>query len=410
MKVPRVLAVLGTVFALAAGVAAVNAPAAESASPGVPVLATGHVSFAAGVSSAQVLAFAQPDQEALGKLPNNKFMETPLMASADVGSDGNFTLSSDPASIPAVDEAADGMVNVEAVVVSGGQQLTYAFSATPSGGKWVSLTSGDPATAALDFNMAGGTAVNAKYSPTKWLNENGRLATSKTTRFAPSTLMPASTRLQKIASTSATTDATAAGVPICGIYGTSTYYKARPEHFVNVYDDGSANAHVGEGQSSTHTLGIAVELSGGGFGASGTASISRNASTNVTSADRAHSHGYWNKVNYRLYTNTCAQRLEKKPVSFYDFISADIDSDVLYDSQNNSCGDKSNGDVWDTTDATAVTFGGGVDLGGINVSAHSGYGKSVNIHYKFTQRGSMGGSSSFGPLQSAKVSASRFTC
>src|SRR4051812_43032086 len=124
MKVPRVLAVLGTVFALAAGVAAVNAPAAESASPGVPVLATGDVSFAAGVSSAQVLAFAQPDQEALGKLPNNKFMETPLMASADVGSDGNFTLSSDPASIPAVDEAADGMVNVEAVVVSGGQQLT----------------------------------------------------------------------------------------------------------------------------------------------------------------------------------------------------------------------------------------------------------------------------------------------
>lgn len=390
-------------------------PSASGRVTPLPTLATGHVQFAAGVSSGQVLAFADPNQTTAAKGQAGALLPTPLIASADVASDGSFTLQTDPSKLPTSTEASDGTVNVEAVVVSGGQELSYFFPATPvttaDGVVFASTSTVGAKTPDLQFDMSTGSALNARYSPTKWLNSNGHTSdafAAKTSRA--SALGAATPALQKMAASAGTVTATTDEVGLCGLLTLTPDDNGRHEHFVNVYDDGSTDTHIAEGGGSTHTLGIAVQLIGGGWTGSGTANISRSSDTKVTSKDRQHSWGYWNKVNYRPYRDTCTHRDIEKAIGFYDLISADIDGSVQYDFYTASCGQKAKGDQWDTTDATAATFGGGVGVAGINVSAQAGYRTSVNIHMKFLEGGSVRGTSSSGPLNSSKVDSSTFPC
>jgi hypothetical protein len=216
--------------------------------------------------------------------------------------------------------------------------------------------------------------------------------------------------LQKMAASVGTVTATDTEAAACGLLTLTPDDTGRHEHFVNVYDDGSTDTHIAEGGGSTHTLGIAIQLTSGAWSGSGTSNISRSSDTKVTSRDRQHSWGYWNKVNYRPYRDTCTHRNIEKAIGFYDLISADIDGSVQYDFYNDSCGQKSKGDTWDTTNATAATFGGGVSVAGISVSAQSGYRSDVNIHMTFLEGGSVRGTSSSGPVNSSKVDSSTFPC
>jgi hypothetical protein len=197
-------------------------------------------------------------------------------------------------------------------------------------------------------------------------------------------------------------DGIAPDIPICGIYWDGTTDKNNPEHFTNIQTMSGIPEKVTESSSATHTLGIAVKYSGQGWSTDGTSSISRSAST---SASETHSKPYstFNGVNFRNYSNTCAQRAEKHPYSFYDILTADGRpiGTVWFD----HCGNHAKNSDWDTGTASNKTYGAGADLGVINVSAHSGYSSSLNLHYTFNVKGEVCGNSSNGPAQSSLVEA-----
>jgi hypothetical protein len=76
----------------------------------------------------------------------------------------------------------------------------------------------------------------------------------------------------------------------------------------------------------------------------------------------------------------------------------------------NSCDGKDKDDTFDTGSTSAATFGGGVDVGPINVSAHTGYGTSENIHYHFLRHGEIAGNNPLGPINSSKIEVDEFAC
>jgi hypothetical protein len=386
---------------------------ANGASPTLPVLATGQITFPVGATSGQVMAFAMPSPETMtADSPGDQLAE-PLIASADVGNDGTFTLRADPAEVPAANKS-DGIINVQAVAVSGGEQQSFFFPATLAGTTTAAktfvstTTSRKPKTANLRFNMRGGSATNTRYSPTKWTGPNGHhVAASKAA--GTNTTMRVTPKLQSIATAVSDDDTATTDATTCIVFA-GDKYPAKPEHFMNAYTDnnGTASVHVAEGSSSHHTLGLAVLQSNGSWAASGSDSISRSSDTSAVSADRQHSWAYWNKVNYQQFTLSCTGHTWRGPIGFYDILAGDLDGQVDMLWLVNSCGVKLKGDTWDTGSATSTTFGTGVDIGPVSLSAQSGFGTSENIHYTFLKKGEMAGNSGLGPVQSSKVEADEF--
>jgi hypothetical protein len=141
---------------------------ANGSSPGPPVLATGRVVFPAGASTGQVRVFADPNQNQLNRAKTGSSLSVPLVASANVASDGSFTLRLDPATLPPNTLQPDGSVNLEVIAVSGGRQqvffLPVELARTSTGTKvFVSTsTGGRPATPRLRFDLRGGSATDAK--------------------------------------------------------------------------------------------------------------------------------------------------------------------------------------------------------------------------------------------------------
>lgn len=411
----RTLCVLSATSLAVTGLLVANGPA-QSATVSQPVLATGTITFPAGASTGQVLAFADPSPATINKDTTSTPLPTTLVSTAQAAGDGSFSLAVDPAAIPSSTKLPDGSVNIEAVAVSGGQQQVFFFPAsliqTSAGPAFVSVsTSTKPQTPNLLFNMASGTTVNAKYSPAKFMAPSGRLVSAaKAAATTRSRITPASPKILSLAKLAAT-DVVVDAPDTCDFIPGTKYF-GRPEHFVNVYTDNNdtASAHVSESSTATHTLGVGITRNGGAsWSVSGSSSITRSSTTGVTSANRTRAWGYWNKVNYQDMRNTCGYTI-RKAIGFYDMISADIDGSVAMIWLTTSCGRHAKGDQWDTGGATAATFSGGVDIGPINVSAQTGFATSENVHYTFLKAGSISGNDTGGPVQSSKVEVDEFAC
>lgn len=406
------VAVLATMAMAAVGISSTSS--ADGATTGPPTLATGHISYAAGVSTGQVMILVDPNNVTISKDTTGATLATPMLASADVGSDGNFTLTLDPATVPSSDKMPDGSINVEAVAVSGGQQLPFFFEATPvltpTGTQWISISNVGTKTADLQFNMASGTVVNAKYSPTKWLNADGRqTSASKLRATSASMTTKVSPTMQKMSeSVAAGTSATTTDLQ-CGLIPLSPV-TSHGEHFINLYTDGSSKTHLAELVGTTHTLGIAVEGSDGSFHAGGTSNVSESNSVKSTSPDYQHSHDVWNKVFYRPFTDTCIHKVIKKGIGWNDLVAGDLDGPVSYVFFTASCIVKDNHALWDTEQATSATFSFGVTVGGVGLSAQSGYKDDTNLHIEMLEHGSIRGSSSAGVIFSSKLDTSTFGC
>ena len=70
-----------------------------------------------------------------------------------------------------------------------------------------------------------------------------------------------------------------------------------------------------------------------------------------------------------------------------------------------NCASHASGTVWNTGSAKTVTYGTGVTLSIISLSAQSGYSTSVNLQCKFNKAGEICGNSTQGPAESSAVEA-----
>src|SRR5215212_2277361 len=112
MKPQSIVPGLAMALTLGIGGVALSSPTASGASPGLPLLATGTITFPAGASTGQVLVFADPNQATLKHDTDGAPLTVHLVASANAASDGSFTLTLDPATLPANTVQPDGSVNL----------------------------------------------------------------------------------------------------------------------------------------------------------------------------------------------------------------------------------------------------------------------------------------------------------
>ena len=391
--------------AVVAGLLSSNTAAASAGSP--PVLATGTITFPAGAASGQVLAFADPNQATLMRTATGQTLKLALVSSANAAPDGSFTLTLDPATVPPSRVMPDGSINMDVIAVSGGRQQVYflpvKLTHTATGAAFVSITTSPaPATPRLSFDMSGGSATNVRYDARRWLSDSGRLLPAKTVAtLSADTTVPATPTTASIAAAVAADTSPAA---LCLLHP-GDRIEGRPEHFVNAYTDNNdaATVHVTESTTATHTLGVAVDF-GGTWHQSGAANISKTDGASATSTDRQVSWSYWNKVNYRKFFDSCIGRYQR-PTGFYEILDASRGGrvDMLWLSA--SCGVHDAGSKWNTQDATAATFGTGVDLPVVKVSAQTGFGSDENVHYTFDHKAEIVGNDVRGPVHSSKVEA-----
>jgi hypothetical protein len=345
---------------------------------------------------------------------------------ADVTNEaGAFDISVASTSLPTwVKDREHGFVNLVLNAVAGDRTLTYAFSRSTDtgGGTWMSpsvtAASTAPESTMLHLDMGAETAWDEADDPSEWTTgaDGSTGSTSRQAmRFRGAAVAPTTAAQRRIVG------ALGRAMDVHGVDRTDSmrrdelavaeipqcwqYYEGddlnNPERFLNLHGVQGIPETATQSATATHTLGVGVYTSGGGWGQSGTQSIARSASGSA-STTRNTSYSLYNRVNYRIYRYTCAGT-HRKPWNFYDVVTDD-GAYVLY-VRFTYCGRNAAGDNWDSGSATNITWGNGVDLGPVKVSAQSGYSSSLNVHFHFNRDGYVCGSDREGPLQSSQVGA-----
>lgn len=429
MKKLRILA------ATAVGLTALTAPASTgwaargvSDHPDASTVISGFISDnGAPLGKASVLVWAWPDQRTRGHLKKGDSLRLYPVGAALTSSDGAFRVDAAPGSLPKSVTSRHGIVNFELDAVDGDRTLTYRFSARAAGGRsgsarrWRPLPTpsaamkGAPATFRGDIGSR--LAWISTDSPQTWVDDRGKLVSHRDAAEAErASVGPSTQRYAAMAadlrSYVAERGASAIGnadfgrvfahrAP-CHITLTGTVLN-KVEHFVNIETMPGIPETITEEGGATHTLGVGINVGGDGWSAGGTASITRTSDSEVDVTDN-NPHTETNLVDYQNFTNQCAGRLEKDPWKFADMLTSDGHA-IAATWYTASCGNHSAGTNWNTSDATAITFAGGVDLGVVNVSAQSGYKTSENLHYHFNTDGEVCGNNVEGPLSSSGVEA-----
>jgi len=396
-------------------VAAKTPPGNRSASPtnsssaASEVLATGRVLDAGqDLRGAKVTVFAVPDAKAINQAGSLRMMP---LDQTRTGRSGAFTLKADLAALdaPYVDTA--GGIDLSVMVSDRTRSITWERTVFPRKADVPRFT----------FDLGRGTAEEAGNSPRTWV-------TNKGTRFGPARAYRASqtgvTRplvgIQRYARTyfnagpaerqlllrplskASLLSPTVAAREECGYYYWGGLYKTnRKEKYLNVYSEAGIPVTLKQGASgsTSHTMGVAVELNGN-WSTSGTTTESYNQS--VTQNGVINS-SVGNRVNYRQQFQMCFPGSKWKQYSMYDWLT-DF-AQVAHVNTGNNCSPKSAGSDWNTGSAKNVTYGAGVDLPAINVSAQSGYGSSQDMTFKFNVAGKICGNNSQGPIHSSQVDA-----
>jgi len=310
-------------------------------------------------------------------------------------STGHYSVSmASPDSIPAMYKETSGSVSVEVDVITGGKYMVTSDSVVynRTAGVWkdaetgVSIASGSGE--AVDFGT--GTTKN-----TSKLDAGGSsLASGAMTYHGDAT-------------------ATAAGTGTC-TWSASTMHYGRPEHFMNVNSWRGGKAEVTEASSASHTLGIGVTADGFTTlkaGGTVTLSLTANSGTSV-SAGRLVNEALYNKTNVRDYKLVCPLGPtgdgRRRPVSNYSFLDGSLEHNITHTYYFSSCQGLRAHQTFSTTTAHQSTIGHGFDIGPINVSAQSGFGKSVRLVFNGTQNGFVCGSNQSGPLSSGRLDSRSF--
>ena len=416
-----ILRLSGLALALAASPVLVTAPAApgmttsgsataEALPGGRSATQTVNASAASGVvtnngrpeAGADVVLIAWPSQRVLDRVPEGGTAPLHILGAATTDEDGRFSIDVAPARLPAWTKSRDARVDLELQVANDSRQLyfNYTVEAVPiaqgrrTGRLWAALASASVsrlrAAPNMRFDLGRATGWDVTNNPARWLdgkgNPYGRARAALAAKVA-------------VTSRTARMDSLLRGRDDCQ----ATVGPLIPnlkEHFLNVYAWRGAKGRVTQSSGVDHTLGVGVKVSGqGGWSASGTNTKSFSASA---SQGKVVNSSVWNRVNYRDYGNTCSVLTYRRPVGYYDLLSNDW-APVAHPRFTASCSTKLAGADWDTGSARNRTYGTGMDIGPISVSAQSGYTTRMNLHFDFTRKSRICGNSNKGLVDSSEL-------
>lgn len=424
MHVRRVVALWAL---LAPMVMSVGTVGAQAATGDGFVVAAGVVQFdGSPVAGASVAALAEPGSAALSAAGHTGMPPVPL-GEATTGANGGFVVTGALTSLPLGYTNSDRGVNIDVVATNGARSITWMYTlyaATGRAGVMESVRATNlPSTGKLSdgriaplthFDLGNGHAWDIGDDPAHWIGPNGREIGVAGRDAAARVAVEGPSRMTAYAHAYLQADvlmrqrmlrATTAARPTvpdltCTIYRTNSWRTNVQEHYMNVYSVSGIPVTVTEGtsSSSTHTMGVAA-LSGSSLSASGTNSVTfAIGSSQAGVADSTVN----NRVNYRLWVNTCDPKSYWKPYSLYDFLT-----DWSYAGHVNysHCSPKAAGNDWFTSTAADATYSAGVSFPGLSLSAQSGYSSSQRLDYNFNVAGMICGSNIQGPAQSSLVSA-----
>lgn len=383
--------------------ASVDLPGARSGSREVSSsIAAGVVTDRGRVApGADVVLLAWPSQQVLDRVRQGGTAPLHVVGSATTDRLGRFAIDLDPARLPAWTKDRRARVDLELQVADASRQLYFHYTALAvpgpqrarTGTTWAAAASasGSRPGAAPDmrFDLGRATGWDLANDPATWLDEQGRpYGKARAAQAAAVAVTQRTGRLDALLRRRDDCHATV-GPLITNL----------KEHFLNVYAWSGAKGTVTQAAGVDHTLGVGVKVSGGGWSGSGTSTESFGASA---SQGNVVNSSAWNRVNYRDYGNTCSVVTYRRPVGFYDLLSNDW-ARVSHTRFTASCSTKLKGADWDTGSAKNRTYGTGMDIGPLNVSAQSGYTSKMNLHFDFTQRSRLCGNSDAGLVASSEV-------
>ena len=408
-----IISTLATISSLSYSVA-MSAPAGAVDAP-VPLLAQGTVSsHGAPAPGADLVAIAWPSQSELQKLSKGDIVATLPIAATKTTADGRFSLRIDPDTLPLAYRGSDGRTDIQLIAADSTSELEWNFTAfhngdaasAARGATWSTNAPGKVSgVTELTMDLATADVQDSSHPASELRDQNDqRLAGASLARSQRGLLRPRNRDVDDALYRLRAADGNVAMSPavlpqdICQNTVGSTY-SGLSEYFLKAYAWSGALATVSQSYGVDHTLGIGVRSnSSGAWSTSGTSTISLNASGSRGGVADAT---VYNRVNYRDYSNTCWASTQRKPIGVYSLLSSFTYAPHVTWS---ACTIYTGG-TYTKTAGTNSTYGSGVNLGPIGVSAQSGFNSESKIAWTVTARTKLCGSSSLGWVSSGQAEA-----
>lgn len=365
------------------------------------------------VDGADIVVIAWPNQTILESLGDDQRVETQVVATSKSDNSGAFSVTLDPASLPKELVSETGQVDVDVIVADKEHEAERSLSLLAGADGWTSAEVVASATDAanpvdLDFDLSTGafqssaiSAADLAADPELLSDEEGQALSPADAPGFDTTPLTDRGRIDTILQERGT----ASGItPMeeCYAIGTSTYQSQRAESFVVAQGVTNAKVKVTQGSGTSHSLGVAVNF-GGGWKGSG--STSKTTSSSASQGGIATARRYYNRVKYRYYTNSCgvSYGYRWRPYSIQELVAGYVLVSRLSYSRCNTYEAEY---TYVKNKGRNTTYGTGVDLAQVNVSAQSGYNSDTSIAWPdFTGRAKLCWSSSAGREQSSRVVA-----
>jgi hypothetical protein len=335
------------------------------------------------VARAQVVIRSMPSQAASAAAATGEILDTPVVASGRTNGSGRLQLT--PATIGRDRLDADGTANLVAEVTAGGDYLVWRFPLT------VGRSSSGAGHRTVDLRMDVGSdpgAADMTAPPARWQGMDAKKLTS-------AGLLRTSKERARAAG--------ASPMIVCNYYWTSSYLTQKNMTIGNEWSWSGAKMSQTYDASVTSTLGVAVN-SNGSWSAGGTVGFAVTSAAGGT-ANGLYNNVTYNQITYRGQTNTCSFGVTYLPYQTVNILYPILGWPVSAHPIWSTCGVYSNADMYKTA-GTNLTFGAGVDLGAIKVSANTAWKADNKLTWHFgTSASKLCGSTSAGWASSPEAEA-----
>lgn len=353
----------------------------------------------------EVQLVAWPNEAVLASLPDGAVVQTISIGRATTDAVGGFAIAAPMVDLPASYVDSDGSVDFELEGVYEGRQLRLDFSASrgrASDGSFSWGSRGKQAEVLIDFGKASGVRMIAD-DPATWVDASGNVGTldeqGGLLAQRASEAAPGSSATLTLTSDGHVVRPDATG-PCTEVAGAWTY--GVDEYFIKAYGWSGAKATLHQEVGAIHTLGVAGAFSGGSYSQTGTTNFGVNSTSanTVPGVVDALAHDL---VNYRRYSNSCTGYSVKRATSW----SSLLDNFTYAPHVNFSTCSSTfySGATPSKTAGTNVTYGAGVSLGAITLSAQSGHTATSKTMWVITKESRICGSNPQGWASSPQASA-----
>jgi hypothetical protein len=379
----------GTLLVGSLLVAALPSAGVFAAGPGPNVISGVTQRDGIAVPGGTVTVEVVPQPKDAATAPAGVAIPMEVVAQGRTDARGRFNLTA--AAVPASFTDEFGVANFVAIVSDGTHQVQWSFplivgmpSTKTAVGRNVDLK--------IDLGSNPGVADTAN-PPTSWHGV-------KRDQLTPDGLVPVAMSPAVVAPSSGSD----ASPMFCTTTWTNNYKYGIPEAFANEWGWTGALGTFHEALSTSHTLGIAIDLGGGSWRAGGTWGLSES------DGAEANTSGLWdnqinNEVNYREQWNGCDLHWYWYPVSTYAIEYPILGWPHTSHPHWTSCAVYGNGQDATKTQGTNTTYAYGVGFGPINLSTQSGWSTAVSNKWTFTSTSHLCGSTSFGWVSSPEAEA-----